>query len=124
MFIDMCIVGVIMLVGTLGLFAYNLPSGGVKAITVAFTAVVIFEMVRVLSVRAKYHVSFFSNRKLFLAIAITLILQLVVIYVPSLQTAFDTTSLDLLDWIEIGAVSSTVAIATLIKDKFFRKMYD
>ncbi len=124
MFIDMCIVGVIMLVGTLGLFAYNLPSGGVKAITVAFTAVVIFEMVRVLSVRAKYHVSFFSNRKLFLAIAITLILQLVVIYVPSLQTAFDTTSLDLLDWIEIGAVSSTVAITTLIKDKFFRKMYD
>jgi Ca2+-transporting ATPase len=124
MFIDMCIVGVIMLVGTLGLFAYNLPSGGIKAITVAFTAVVIFEMVRALSVRAKYHVSLFSNRKLFLAIAITLILQLVVIYIPFLQTAFDTTSLDLLDWIEIGAVSSTVAIATLIKDKFFRKMYD
>jgi Ca2+-transporting ATPase len=124
MFIDMCIVGVIMLIGTLGLFAYNLPSGGIKAITVAFTAVVIFEMVRVLSVRAKYNVEFFSNRKLFLAIASTLILQLFVIYAPFLQTAFDTVPLDVLDWIEIGAVSSTVAIATVIKDKFFRKMYD
>jgi Ca2+-transporting ATPase len=124
MFIDMCIVGVIMLIGTLGLFAYNLPSGSIKAITVAFTAVVIFEMVRALSVHAKYHVGLFSNRKLWLAIASTIILQVVVIYIPFLQPAFDTVPLDLMDWIEIGAVSSTVAIATLIKDKFFRKMYD
>lgn len=124
MFIDMCIVGVIMLIGTLGLFTYNLPSGGIKAVTVAFTAVVIFEMVRALSVRAKYHVGFFSNRKLWLAITSTIILQLVVIYLPFLQSAFDTVPLDIMDWIEIGAVSSTVAIATLIKDKFFRKMYD
>ncbi len=124
MFIDMCIVGVIMLIGTLGLFAYNLPSGGIKAITVAFTAIVIFEMVRALSVRAKYKVGIFSNRKLLLAIASTIALQLVVIYTPFLQPAFETVPLDLMDWIEIGAVSSTVAIATLIKDKFFRKMYD
>jgi Ca2+-transporting ATPase len=124
MFIDMCIVGVIMLIGTLGLFAYNLPSGGIKAITVAFTAVVIFEMVRALSVRAKYKVGIFSNRKLILAIASTIALQLVVIYIPFLQPAFETVPLDLMDWIEIGAVSSTVALATLIKDRFFRKMYD
>jgi Ca2+-transporting ATPase len=124
MLIDMCIVGVIMLIGTLWIFNYNLHSGGTKAITTAFTAVVIFEMVRVLSVRAKYHVGFFTNRKLFLAIASTLILQVAVIYIPFLQPAFDTTNLDLLDWLEIGAISSTVAIATLVKDKFFRKMYD
>jgi Ca2+-transporting ATPase len=122
--IDMVIVGVIMLAGTLWIFDYNLHSGGTKAITAAFTAIVIFEMVRVLSVRAKYHVGFFTNRKLFLAIASTLILQILVIYTPFLQPAFDTTNLDLLDWIEIGAISSTVAIATLVKDKFFRKMYD
>jgi Ca2+-transporting ATPase len=124
MFIDVCIVGIIMLVGTLGLFAYNLPSGGTKAITVAFTTIVIFEMVRVQSVRAKYKVGFFSNRKLLLAIASTIILQLFVIYAPFLQPAFETTALDIMDWIEIGAVASSVMIIMLIKDRIFRKMWD
>jgi Ca2+-transporting ATPase len=124
MFIDMCIVGVIMLIGTLGLFIYNLPSGGIKAMTVAFTTVVVFEMVRVQSVRAKYKVGFFSNRMLLLAIATTLVLQLAVVYIPFLQPAFETTPLDLMDWIEIGAVASSVMIIMMIKDRVFRKMYD
>ncbi|MCX6814391.1 MAG: calcium-translocating P-type ATPase, SERCA-type [Candidatus Aenigmarchaeota archaeon] len=124
MFIDMSIVAVIMLIGTLGLFAYNLPSGGIKAMTVAFTTIVIFEMVRVQSVRAKYKVGMFSNKKLLLAIASTIVLQLFVIYTPMLQPAFDTVPLDLMDWIEIGLVASSVMIIMLIKDRIFRKMYD
>jgi Ca2+-transporting ATPase len=124
MFIDMCMVAAIMLVGTLFLFAYNLPSGGTKAVTVAFTTIVIFEMVRVQSVRAKYKVGFFSNRKLLLAIASTIILQLFVIYIPMLQPAFSTIPLDLMDWIEISAVASSVMIIMLIKDRLFRRMYD
>ncbi len=124
MFIDICIVGAMMLAGTLALFSYNLHTGAVKAMTVAFTAIVAFEMVRIQSVRSRYGLSLFSNRKLILAMAITFALQAAVIYTPFLQPAFETTALDLLDWIEIAAVASTVAIATLVKDRFFRKMHD
>ena len=124
MFLDICIVGVMMLAGTLALFSYNLHTGAVKAMTVAFTAIVAFEMVRLQSIRARYGLGLFSNRKLILAMAITFGLQAAVIYTPFLQQAFETVPLDLLDWIEIGAVASTVAIATLVKDRFFRKMYD
>jgi Ca2+-transporting ATPase len=113
-----------MLFGTLGLFAYNLPSGGAKAVTVAFTTIVIFEMVRVQGVRAKYKVGMFSNRKLLLAIASTIFLQVIVIYIPFLQPAFETVPLDLMDWIEIAVVTSSVMIIMLVKDRFFRRMYD
>ena len=124
MFIDICIVGIIMLVGTLSLFSYNLHTGAVKAMTVAFTAIVAFEMVRIQSIRSRYGLGLFSNRKLIIAMAITFAFQAAVIYTPFLQPAFGTTGLDLLDWIEIAGVASTVAIATLIKDKFFKKMLD
>jgi len=123
-FIDICIVGVMMLVGTLFLFSYNLHTGAVKAMTVAFTAIVAFEMVRLQSIRSRYGLGLLSNRKLILSMVITFALQAAVIYTPFLQPAFETTALDLLDWIEIAAVASTVAIATLVKDKFFRKMRD
>ncbi|MEM7815588.1 MAG: calcium-transporting P-type ATPase, PMR1-type [Candidatus Aenigmatarchaeota archaeon] len=124
MFTDMIIVGIVMLVGTLSLFAYNLPSGGQKAITVAFTTIVVFEMVRVQSVRAKYKVGFFSNKKLLLAISSTILLQIIVIYLPFLQPIFETTPLDLADWIEITAVASSVMLVMLIKDKIFNRIYD
>ena len=115
MITDIVIVGIIMCVGTLFLFAMNLPSGALRATTVAFTAVVMFEMVRVQSVRMKYRVGMFSNKKLLLAIAISFSLQILVVYVPLLQPIFKTTSLDLTDWIEILAVSLSVFFIMWIK---------
>ncbi len=115
MITDIVIVGIIMCVGTLFLFAMNLPSGALRATTVAFTAVVMFEMARVQSVRMKYRVGMFSNKKLLLAIAISISLQILVVYVPLLQPIFKTTSLDLTDWIEILAVSLSVFFIMWIK---------
>jgi Ca2+-transporting ATPase len=80
--------------------------------------------IRVQGVRTKYKVGMFSNRSLILAIASTIFLQVIVIYIPFLQPAFETIPLDLMDWVEIAVVTSTVMIIMLIKERIFRKMYD
>lgn len=127
MLTDIFLVGVIISVGTLFLFWINLPQGPAMAVTVAFTTIVMFEMVRVQSVRMKYNVGLFSNRKLLLAIAFSVSLQLMVIYAPYLHPSlypihdiFSTTFLGISEWIEILLVSSTVMIVMFVKDKLFR----
>ena len=120
MLTDIWIVGAIICIGTLFLFWYNLPSGATLAVTVAFTTVVIFEMVRVQSVRMKYRIGLFSNMKLIAAMAVSIMLQVAVIYIPVLQPIFSTTALGIADWIEIMAVSSTVMIVMWLKERLFR----
>ncbi len=61
----------------------------------------------------------FSNRKLIYAIGVSILLQLMVIYVPAIQVGFRTVALGLLDWLVIIAVSSTVLIITQLKIKLF-----
>jgi Ca2+-transporting ATPase len=50
----------------------------------------------------------FTNRWLWAAIALSLLLQVAVVYVPLLNDAFDTTGLDAKDWVISAALASTV----------------
>ncbi|MFH1978161.1 MAG: calcium-translocating P-type ATPase, SERCA-type [Candidatus Aenigmatarchaeota archaeon] len=117
--IDMIIVGVVMMIGTLYLFSIYIPAGAEVARTVAFTTIVMYQMFRVLSMHMSYNTKFLTNRGLFLAILSSIILQLVVIYVPLLQVAFGTVSLDLIQWGEILFVSFLVMPIMWLKYKIF-----
>lgn len=86
---------------TLFLFAKYLPENLLKAQTVAFTAIVMLEMFRVLMIRSQYKLKLFSNKWLILAILTSILLQLIVIYIPSLDKIFDTIPLGLIEWIYI-----------------------
>lgn len=121
MFSDILFFGILMCIGTLFLFAFHLPSGGTKAITIAFTTIVMLEMVRVQSVRAKYRIGIFSNKKLIIAVAISIILQIVIIYTPLLQPIFETTSLALVEWGEILAISAIIFIIMWAKTKIVKE---
>jgi Ca2+-transporting ATPase len=121
MLTDILIFGMIMCAGTLILFDMNLPTGRTHAITVAFTAIVMFEMVRVESVRAKHKLGFFSNKKLILAIASSVFLQLLIVYTPFFQTIFETTAIGLADWAEIIAVSVIVFFTMKLKRIVFKE---
>lgn len=121
MMADILIVGIIICIGTLLIFALNLPRGAPLAMTSAFTIIVIFEMVRIQSVRMKYRVGMFSNKKLIYAMIASIAMQLLVIYFPPLQQAFGTVALGLLEWLEIILLSSTVLIIMWIKEKLWRK---
>ncbi|MCD6590668.1 MAG: calcium-translocating P-type ATPase, SERCA-type [Candidatus Aenigmarchaeota archaeon] len=122
MLFDIFFIGILMCIGTLFLFVINIPEGSQKARTVAFTLLVVLEMVRVQSVRLKYKVGVFSNMKLIYAITASLLLQLVVLYIPLLQTAFGTVPLNTVDWIEISAISLLMFVIIMIKDRVAVKL--
>ncbi len=111
-------VGVIMAAGTLFVIDASLPGGFVDgsgdlryAQTMAFTTLMLFQMFNVVNARSDERSAFaglFTNRWLWTAIGLSLVLQAVVMYAPFLQRAFGTVSLSPGDWLFCTAIASLV----------------
>jgi Ca2+-transporting ATPase len=105
------IISVLMAAGVLFLFNRFLAEGEAIARTVAFTTIVMLEMVRVTMIRSQYKLSFFSNMSLVGAILLSILLQVAVVYVPVLNIVFKTTALTLYQWGHIFAVMALLFVA-------------
>ncbi len=111
-------VGLVMAIGTLFVLDAALPGGlipGYKdlthAQTMAFTTLVLFQLFNVFNARSDHQSAFrdlFTNRWLWGSIAVSLLLQIIVIYTPFLQRAFYTTPLTLAEWLLCFVVASSV----------------
>ncbi len=118
--------GLLMSIGTLFLFNkfYVNESSFVLASTVAFTTLVVMEMMAVLSSRTLYRSAFskgfFKNGYLFLAIISSIAIQLCLIYIPFLQKIFGTTGLSLSHWLYIIGISTVGFIVMELSKKFIR----
>ncbi len=109
--------GIIMAAGTLFVLDASLPGGLVEgsgslqyAQTMAFNTVVFFSLFIVFNARSDKQSAFvglFSNKWLWGAVILSLLLQIAVIYVPFLQQAFSTVSLNPSDWLLCAAVASS-----------------
>ncbi|MFV2041184.1 MAG: HAD-IC family P-type ATPase, partial [Candidatus Hydrothermarchaeales archaeon] len=114
---------VIMIVGTLAVFFTEISRGAEleRAVTMAFTVFVMFQMFNALNCRSEeksvFKLGLFSNRYVILAIAAAIVLQLAVIYIPLLQRMFGTTPLTLGDLALVTLVSSTVFIVDEARKK-------
>ncbi|GIV85330.1 MAG: haloacid dehalogenase [Candidatus Roseilinea sp.] len=118
MWVGLFFVGAIMALGTLFVFDYALvggliPSTGdlVYARTMSFTTLVLFQLFNVFNARSDRESAFrglFRNPWLLLAVAISLILQAIVVHVPFLQRAFGTVALSPGDWLVCVATASSV----------------
>ena len=118
---NIVIISVLMAAGVLFLFDRFLSEGEIVARTVAFTSIVMLEMVRVTMVRSQYRLSFFSNLYLIGAIVLSVLLQAAVVYVPVMNVIFRTTELDLYHWIYICVVMTVMfAIGTIIAKQINR----
>lgn len=119
--IKITISGIVMAIGTLGLFIYELNNGigdvKTKAITIAFTVFVLYQLFNALNYRSS---SKTRNIMLFLSLIGSFILQVLVIYVPFLQTIFKTCAIGLIDWILIIIVSAII----LVTDKIANRAID
>ena len=114
------LVGAVMAVGTLFVLDASLPGGFVAssgtlrhAQTMAFTTLMLFQVFNVFNSRSDQDSAFmrlFTNRWLWLAVAASLLLQVLVVYVPLLQRAFGTTGLSARDWALCAAVASSVLL--------------
>jgi Ca2+-transporting ATPase len=111
-------VGVIMAAGTLFVLDASLPGGFVEgsgdlryAQTMTFTTLTLFQVFNVVNARSDDQSAFthlFTNRWLWMALGVSLLLQLAVIYAPFLQRPFGTVSLRAEDWLFCTAVASSV----------------
>ena len=113
--------GIVMAIGTLGLFIYELNNGvgdvKTKAITIAFTVFVLYQLFNALNYRSS---SKSRNTMLWLSLIGSFILQVLVIYVPFLQAIFKTCAIGLIDWILIIIVSAII----LVTDKIANRIVD
>jgi P-type Ca2+ transporter type 2C len=117
MWVGIFFVGAIMAAGTLLVLDWSLPGGLIEgsgsmryAQTMAFTTLLFFSLFTVFNARSDEQSAFigmFSNKWLWGAIVLSLVLQVAVIYVPFLQQAFSTVSLSAGDWLRCAAVGSS-----------------
>jgi P-type Ca2+ transporter type 2C len=107
---EMMIYGTLLAVGVLGIFLIDLPQGIEKAQSAAFMALVMFELVNIYLIRSNYRTPFFSNKWLLISIIVTIVLQLLLHYVPFLSILFGIRGIDMLDWVYIVAVSGILVI--------------
>jgi P-type Ca2+ transporter type 2C len=122
---DIVFVGVVMMIGTLFVLDYAQPNGLVAGDgsleyghTMAFTTLVFFQLFNVFNARFLRRSAFhllLSNRWLWLAIAVSLVLQVAVVYTPVLQQAFSTEPLTLMDWLICALLGSSVLWLSEIK---------
>jgi len=110
-------IGVVMAGGTLYVLDADLPGGlfqGTGSLrhgqTMAFTTLMLFQLFNLFNARSDEQSAFrgmFTNRWLWGAIAVSLILQAAVVYSPFLQLAFSTEPLTPSDWMRCAIVAST-----------------
>ncbi|HEX7038423.1 MAG TPA: cation-translocating P-type ATPase [Pseudomonadales bacterium] len=113
-------VGAVMATGTLLTLDASLPGGLIEGSgsldygrTMAFTTLVFFSLFTVFNARSDTRSAFvglFANPWLLGAVALSLLLQVAVVYVPALQQAFATVALSFTDWLWCAAVGSSVLV--------------
>jgi Ca2+-transporting ATPase len=112
---NIVIISLLMAAAVLFLFNRFLPEGNAIARTVAFTSIVMLELVRVTMIRSQYQLSFFSNWYLIGAISVSILLQAAVVYVPFMQIVFKTKALGLHHWgYIIGVMVVMFVLGTII----------
>jgi Ca2+-transporting ATPase len=125
-------VGVLMTIGTLGIFAWGLgsdPEANLdRARTLAFLTIALFQLWHVLAIHIERETvlsrRFFVNPYLLGAVAVSLILQLAVIYLPPLAAVFHTVPLPLSEMLLCILVASSVFFAVEIEKTIIRRKED
>lgn len=123
LFCHLSAISVVIAIGALIGCFYGLKKSPELAYTMTFTILVVLELVRVQMVRAQYHMKLFSNRLIIIALASSIALQLIVVYVPFLQTVFNTVSLNLQDWGVILGIGVGVFLLSTVVNSIFKKFF-
>lgn len=125
-FIRIILVSLIMLLVTILLYYFEIQNGAdiVRARTVAFATMVVFQILNVLNSRSLrqsiFKMPFFSNKYILASLIFSFLLSFLTIHLPWLQSLFHTTSLSLIDWLKIFILSLLVILVVEI-EKLIRR---
>ncbi|MFH0869227.1 MAG: calcium-translocating P-type ATPase, SERCA-type [archaeon] len=111
--------------GSLLIFWHELGAGAdlSRARAMVFTGIIVTEMFVVFATRSptdSFTKGFFSNPWLLAAVASSLGMQALILYVPFLQTLFGVEALALKDWVLLGAFGLSVVIAEEARKFLFK----
>jgi Ca2+-transporting ATPase len=117
----------VMAAGTLALLVFVPDDGETDVKTLAFTTYVLFQIFNLLNARSAESSAFcrrtLTNRWLWGAIALVLVLQVAVVHLPFFQELFDTTALDGGQWLLGLAVASSVLWVEELRKAVMRRLH-
>ena len=110
---EMVFFGFMMSFVIIGHYAFiHAQYGRGAAVAVAFVAMVIYELVRLVDIRTDYKIKWFSNPWLSVAIAGSMLLVLAVLYIPALANLFSLGPISAQSWTVI-AIASVVMFVVM-----------
>jgi Ca2+-transporting ATPase len=110
---EIIIFGVLMSGLLLAQYTFSLQTQGVLAATsVAFIGMVIYEFARLVDIRSDYKIKWFSNPWLTISMAVSIFIQLAIVYITPLAELFKVQPISAANWlfISIGAVALFVVM--------------
>ena len=120
---NIIVIGILICIGTLTLFKFGLTRyDEITARTIAFSTLVVLELVRLYMIRAKYKLSIFSNKWLMLAIIFSMALQLGVVYLPFSASIFKTVPLPAIEWLYMAIVAGILLVTGFILNLIIERL--
>jgi Ca2+-transporting ATPase len=108
---EIVIFGTLMSVLLIGQFWYDhTHESRIAAVSAVFTAMVVYELIRLIDIRTDYRIKWFSNPWLSVAIASSFALQVAVLYVPFMARYFEVQGLQGHDWVIMLAGSAALFV--------------
>ena len=114
------LISLIIAIGTLVACYFGMHQSSELAQTMAFTTLVVLELVAVQIIRSPYNISIFSNPLIIAAVALSFLLQLFIVYTPFLQSVFKTVPLSTREWGIILAITILVWISCELINRLFK----
>lgn len=114
------LISFIIALGTLAACYFGMSESGELAQTMAFTTLVVLELVVVQIIRSPYNISIFSNPFIIAAVALSFLMQLFIVYTPFLQSVFKTVPLSTREWRVILAITIVVWILCDLINRLFK----
>ncbi|CAH0398887.1 unnamed protein product [Chilo suppressalis] len=119
--LNVLLAAAIIIAGTLWVFNREMSDNKItpRDTTMTFTCFVLFDMFNALSCRSQtksvFQVGLFSNKMFLIAVSLSLVGQMLVIYFPPLQRVFQTEALTAHDLIFLVCLTSSVFIVSEVK---------
>jgi Ca2+-transporting ATPase len=124
----MLLVGVLLVLGSFGLFKWELMKNGAtleEARTVAVNLFVLAELFYLFNCRSltksPFALGFFSNPWIFAGCSAMILLQLLFTYVPAMNTAFHSAPIGIDSWIRLLAVAVSVMLIVSFEKRLLQK---
>jgi len=138
MLVTILFAGIIMMLGTLGIYQWALSTYGFydvtpdlqgfpleKARSMAFVTLALFQIWNVHNSRSVHsslaHIGFFSNRPLLLIMLVSLTLQVAAIHLPGLNDLLRVAPLSLQEWMICVSTSLSIVLLIEMKKLFVRR---